>query len=332
MVIAFEVQQANLSSLLQQYGATVGATFWCAGSAKGMLMSSSASDEGTKVTIPKETPTLNRHRQPTRNFMEEALLGMEHRDRPPRPRGPSPFERWKEFKGTDSTASVTFGCMSFITTVLLAVATVALAMRSNDLLDRQNDLILSSSLPAVSAALLPTENGAYSLTIENTGPKVNFRSIEPMTLVKFTFRKYNNDMENGYVALYDVFRAVEPNEAGTGTLSSVLSPTGVSSVVQEVCAAAKSADARIAECEFEASLIVRYQTNTDEVHRNHYRFEGEVSLQVAAGELQRQVDRWDDGPNDSSAFSINTNLPEGLTSFVKDYVTERADAPPPFGF
>lgn len=194
------------------------------------------------------------------NILEEAFLGLDRPNRSPRPPGPTLTERWHAFKGTDSSASVVFGCTSVITTVILVTATVWLTLRANELQDRQNELILNSSLPAVSASLLLMGNGEYTLTVENSGPRANFRSIEPMTLLRFTFEKHDGDMEDGYIAVYDVFQEVEPNQVETGTVASVASVPRVSSMAEEVCATIVSADPRIGACSLEVSLIIQYQT------------------------------------------------------------------------
>jgi hypothetical protein len=265
------------------------------------------------------------------NFMEDALLGTGPRAKRPRKRSPDrPTEwdlAWKRFKGNDSPASVLFGFASIITTIILAWATITLASNANALLDQQNDLILADSLPSVSASLLPNGDGGFSLAVENSGSSATFRSIEPVTLIRFTFEKYDDRMEHGYVALYDVFETIEAGSTSTGPLASVTSVPGVTTKVDEVCAAIVAVDSRITHCQLDVSLIVRYQTNTDDIYASYYRFEDEVALQVAAGEVQRQVERWDDGPNDRSAFSIFSPPPVELAGWIERYVGDRADPP-----
>jgi hypothetical protein len=259
-------------------------------------------------------------------MFEAALLGESwHRaPRPPKPEGPG---FWKKFSGKDSPATVTFGCASMLTTVILLAATILLARSSNSLLNQQNDLMRASSQPDVSASLISSGNGGFTLTVENSGSRANFRSIQPMTLLRFTFENYTAGIEHGYVALYDVFSEIEPNRAGTGKLGTTTSVPGLATRSDEACDLIFAADERIDECALETALVIRYQTNTDDVFTNYYRFDGEVSYVVSAGEMERLSSRWDDNPNDKTGFPITSSPPEGMVSWVDEYVDQRADNP-----
>ena len=234
----------------------------------------------------------------------------------------------RRFRGSDSPATVALSFLSLFSTILLSVVVIFLNIQSNRLIERQNELVLIPSLPDLSASVIRDPTNQLILTITNQGSRANFQTIQPLTLIRFTFTRYNGSEEAGFIPIHGVFQSIHSPLPGSGNIAAISSAANTTEAVNELCAAIVPTDHRINECSLDTVLVVSYQTNTERVWIDYYLVEQEVSFKVSRARVEARIDRWEEPVAiEQGTIELKFIQVEGIIPYVQERVNVRASKP-----